>query len=202
MEFDQENGMITASYRKDSTGKAIAFPAYNHGDFKSVSDTIRFNMKTGKGMTKGTYTQQGEMYIYGEKIKKVSPDIFYAYKGRFTTCDLDTPHFAFVSNKIKFINKKVAITGPVHPEFEGVPIHTFAESNIPVIAPNGDSSNERPRLPSVNPSLYLMPGIAATHIPNKRLLVAKRNPTASAALFFIKEDIFLIIFSVSVLVSR
>ena len=28
-------------------------------------------MKTGKGLTKGTYTQQGEMYVYGEKIKKV-----------------------------------------------------------------------------------------------------------------------------------
>jgi lipopolysaccharide assembly outer membrane protein LptD (OstA) len=50
-------------------------------------------------------------------------------KGRFTTCNLDTPHFAFVSNKIKFIQNKMAFTGPVHPEFEGVP--------IPVILPFG-----------------------------------------------------------------
>ena len=51
-------------------------------------------------------------------------------RGRFTTCNLDTPHFAFVSNRIKFINKKVAITGPVHPEFEGVPIPLYLPFGI------------------------------------------------------------------------
>jgi lipopolysaccharide transport LptD-like protein len=130
MVFDQENNLITASLKKDSAGKVIAFPAFNQGDFKSVSDTIKFNPKTGKGITKGTYTQEGDMYIYGETIKKVSPDVFYAFKGRFTTCDLDTPHFAFVSNKIKFINNKMAITGPVHPEFEGVPIPIYLPFGI------------------------------------------------------------------------
>jgi len=82
-------------------------------------------MKSGKGLTKSTYTQQGEMYVYGETIKKIDNNVFYALRGRFTTCNLDTPHFAFVSNKIKFINNKVAITGPVHPEFEGVPIPIY-----------------------------------------------------------------------------
>jgi len=74
---------------------------FNQGDLKTVSDTIAFNMKSGKGVTKGTYTQQDEMFVYAEKIKKVDPTSFYAYKARFTTCNLDTPHFAFVSNKIK-----------------------------------------------------------------------------------------------------
>ena len=130
MEFDQATHLVTATIRKDTTGKVIAYPSFNQGSFKSVSDTIRFNMKTGKGLTKGTYTQEGEMYVYGQIIKKVSPDVFYAYKGRFTTCDLDTPHFAFVSNRIKFITKKMAITGPVHPEFEGVPIPLYLPFGI------------------------------------------------------------------------
>jgi LPS-assembly protein len=130
MEFDQQTHLVTASLRKDSTGKVIAFPTFKQGDSKSISDTIRFNMKTGKGLTKGTYTKQGDMYVYGKTIKKISPDVFFAYKGRFTTCDLDTPHFAFVSNKIKFINKKMAITGPVHPEFEGVPIPLYLPFGI------------------------------------------------------------------------
>jgi len=123
--FDEASGDIIASVKKDSTGKVIAFPTFKQSDFTSQSDSIRFNMKSGKGITKGTYTQQGEMYVYGEVIKKVSPDVFYALRGRFTTCNLDTPHFAFVSNKIKFITNKVAISGPVHPEFEGVPIPIY-----------------------------------------------------------------------------
>lgn len=130
IEYDQESNMITASLQKDSTGNVIAYPNFIQSDFKSVSDTIRFNMKTGKGLTKGTYTQQGEMYIYGEKIKKISPEVFFANKGRFTTCQLDTPHFAFVSNKIKFISQKVAISGPVHPEIEGVPLPVYLPFGI------------------------------------------------------------------------
>ena len=87
-------------------------------------------MKTGKGVTKSTYTQQGEMYVYGETIKKINNDVFYAKRARITTCDLDTPHFAFVSNRIKFINNKLAITGPMHPEFEGVPIPIYLPFGI------------------------------------------------------------------------
>ena len=123
--FDEASGDIIAASKKDSTGKVVAFPTYKASDFTSQSDSIRFNMKTGKGLTKGTYTQQGEMYVYGKVIKKVSPDVFYALRGRFTTCNLDTPHFAFIANRIKFINNKVAISGPVHPEFEGVPIPIY-----------------------------------------------------------------------------
>ena len=129
IEFDQRTNLVTAFLRKDSAGKVISFPTFNQGDLKTVSDTIAFNMKTGKGLTKGTYTQQDEMYIYAIKIKKIDPTSFFAYKARFTTCNLDTPHFAFVSKKIKFINKKFAVTGPVHPEFEGVP--------VPIILPFG-----------------------------------------------------------------
>ncbi len=127
--FDQQTSLVTASLKKDSAGKVISFPTLKQGESKMVSDTIGFNMKNGKGITKGTYTQQGEMYIYGERMKKINATDFYAYRARFTTCNLDTPHFAFVSKKIKFRNKKFAITGPVHPEFEGVP--------VPIILPFG-----------------------------------------------------------------
>lgn len=123
--FDESTGDIISYIKRDSTGKVIAFPTMKQSDFSSQFDSVRFNMKSGKGLTKSTYTQQGEMYVYGQVIKKVSPDVFYALRGRFTTCNLDTPHFAFISNKIKFINNKVAISGPVHPEFEGVPIPIY-----------------------------------------------------------------------------
>ena len=127
--FDQKNNLVTASFLKDSAGNVIASPTFKQGELLTVSDSLAFNMKTGKGLTKGTYTKQGEMYVYGERIKKVDSNSFFAYQARITTCTLDTPHFAFVSKKIKFINQKFAVTGPVHPEFEGIP--------IPIILPFG-----------------------------------------------------------------
>jgi hypothetical protein len=129
IEFDQRTNLVTAYLKKDTAGKVISFPTFNQGDLTTVSDTIAFNMKTGKGLTKGTYTKQNEMFVYAVKIKKVDSASFFAYKARFTTCNLDTPHFSFVSKKIKFITKKFAVTGPVHPEFEGVP--------VPIILPFG-----------------------------------------------------------------
>ncbi len=128
--FDEASGDIIASIKRDSTGKVISLPTYKQEDFTSQSDSIRFNMKSGKGLTKSTYTQQGEMYVYGQVIKKVDNNVFYALRGRFTTCNLDTPHFAFISNKIKFITNKLAITGPVHPEFEGIPIPIYLPFGI------------------------------------------------------------------------
>ena len=122
IEFDQKTNLVSAYLAMDSTGKVVSWPTFTQADFKSVSDTIRFDMKSGKGVTKGTYTKQDEIFVYGTAIKKVDANVFYALNGRFTTCNLDTPHFAFVSKKIKFINKKMAFTGPVHPEIEGIPI--------------------------------------------------------------------------------
>ena len=127
--YDQKKNLITASYVRDSMGKVLAAPVFKQDGMLTVSDSIAFNMKSGKGITRGSYTQQGEMFIYGERIKKVDSNVFFASRSRFTTCNLDTPHFSLVSNRIKFINEKFAITGPVHPEFEGVP--------VPVILPFG-----------------------------------------------------------------
>ena len=150
--YEQSTGDIIASIKRDSSGKVISLPTFKQADFTSQSDSIRFNMKSGKGLTKSTYTQQGEMYVYAKVIKKVNDNVFYALRGRFTTCNLDTPHFAFVSNRIKFINNKVAISGPVHPEFEGVPIPIYFPFGIyplsqgrhsGLLAPNFTTSEQR-----------------------------------------------------------
>jgi LPS-assembly protein len=129
IEYDQKTNIVTAYMTKDSLGNIVSYAAFTQKDFKSNSDTIRFNLLTGKGQTKGTYFTQNEMFVYATLSKKIDSATIYAQKVRFTTCNLDTPHFAFVSNKVKFINQKMAFTGPVHPEFEGVP--------VPVVLPFG-----------------------------------------------------------------
>ncbi len=123
--MDQPNNLLLATYSRDSLGAMIGQPKMTQADTKMESDSMVFNMKTQKGITINTFTQSGEMYVMGEKMKKISKNDYYAFHGRFTTCNLDTPHFAFRTNKMKLINKEMAITGPVHPEFEGVPIPIY-----------------------------------------------------------------------------
>jgi len=125
IEYDQSRNMVEATPAKDTAGNPIGLPKMVQQDNTMQSDTILYNIKTQKGITHHTNTQSGEMYVHAEKMKKINPQEYYAYKGVFTTCNLDTPHFAFVANKMKLVNKKMAITGPIHPEFEGVPLPIY-----------------------------------------------------------------------------
>ena len=130
VELDQADTNINRYNSVDSLGDIVERANFKQGQTSFQSDTIRFNFKTQKGLTKNTFTQSGEMFIQGDNVKKVSPTTMYAKHGVMTTCDLDDPHFGFRYNKIKIINKKLAVSGPIHPEFEGVPVPIYLPFGI------------------------------------------------------------------------
>ncbi len=120
--YDQESQMVKAYGSLDSTGNPLSKPLLIQGETKSVSDSILFNLKTAKGVIKNTFFQEGEIYVYAQVLKKISADEAFASKARFTTCNLDTPHFAFRTGKMKIINNRMGISSAAFPEFEGVPM--------------------------------------------------------------------------------
>jgi hypothetical protein len=121
IELDNESSIARAYFVRDSTGKVLDRPVLVDGDMTSESDSMFYNFKTQRGLTKSTYTKQGEMFVFAERIKKFDATSFFASMGRFTTCNLDTPHFAFRARKMKLVNNKWAYSGLAYPEFEGVP---------------------------------------------------------------------------------
>jgi LPS-assembly protein len=125
VELDQQTNILTATSSKDSLGEIVERARFKQAENDFQSDTIRFNFKTQRGLTKNTFTQQGELYVKGDDIKKINASTVYVKSARFTTCNLDEPHFAFRTNKLKIINNKIAISGPTHPEFEGVPVPIY-----------------------------------------------------------------------------
>lgn len=120
--YDQVSQNIRAYGAKDTSGNPMSNPKFKEGTMTSVNDSIYFNMKSGKGLTKNTYFQQGEIFVNATTMKKVSKEDAFAWKARFTTCNLDDPHFAFRTNKLKIVMDKLGVSGPAFPEFEGVPI--------------------------------------------------------------------------------
>lgn len=125
VEIDQQTQLMTAFNKRDSAGMVTEEAKFEQGEQSFTSDTIVYNFKTQKGLTQNTITQSGEMFIHMRKAKKIDNAVTYGLKGEFTTCNLDHPHFAFVASKMKIVNKKLAISGPVHPEFEGVPVPIY-----------------------------------------------------------------------------
>jgi lipopolysaccharide assembly outer membrane protein LptD (OstA) len=130
VEIDQETQILTAYNKLDSLGDVIERANFKQGETAFQSDTIHFNFKTQKGLTKNTYTSSGELFVKAEFAKKVTPTTMYARNGVVTTCDYDDPHFGFHYNKIKIINKKLGVSGPIHPEFEGVPVPIYLPFGI------------------------------------------------------------------------
>ncbi|MGB8193737.1 MAG: putative LPS assembly protein LptD, partial [Chitinophagaceae bacterium] len=123
--LDQPRKVVIATYTMDSLGNREGIPNFIDGENKLTADTIVYNIETQKGITKNSYTQSGEIHFHATTSKKISPNEFFLLGGRFTTCNLDTPHFAFRTRKMKLVNQKVAVSGPIHPEFEDVPVPIY-----------------------------------------------------------------------------
>ncbi|MGI8952628.1 MAG: putative LPS assembly protein LptD [Chitinophagaceae bacterium] len=120
--YNQQTQTVTAYGGTDTANNPLSKPKITQQGSTSISDTINFNLKSQKGLSKNTYYNEGEIFVNAQTVKKVTKDIAFAYRARFTTCNLDTPHFDIRARKLELINNKFAVSGPAFPEFEGVPI--------------------------------------------------------------------------------
>ena len=160
--LNQETQILTAYNKLDSSGDVEERAHFKQKDEEFQSDTIHFNFRTQKGLTKNTYTENGGAFIQARVAKKVNQNTMYAKNGIMTTCDYDEPHFGFHYDKVKIINNKLAVSGPIHPEFEGVPIPIYLPFGIfpltqgrhsGLLAP-GLETNEKYGLGLVNGGYY------------------------------------------------
>ena len=135
--YDQGTNTITAYGGTDTAKGALNKPVILRQGSKTIMDTITINAKSQRLRTQNTYYNEGEIFVHADIVKSVDKNTAYAWKGRFTTCNLDTPHFDFVAKKMKLIKNNIAVSGPAYPEFEGVP--------IPIVLPFGIFPLERGR---------------------------------------------------------
>ena len=112
IEIDFKNNLVHASGTKDSAGKMTQTPVFSNKDGKYDAGEITYNFNTKKGKIKDVITQQGEGYIHGRDIKKDTNNTYYVGHGKYTTCDLDHPHFYIGAKKIKVIPDDKIVTGP------------------------------------------------------------------------------------------
>jgi LPS-assembly protein len=175
VELDQATNILTAYSEKDSLGNMITRADFKQGEQGFQSDIIRYNFKTQKGLTQNTYTREQEFYIQAALFKKVNATTTFAKRVVMTTCEYDVPHFGFVANKGKFISGKVAITGPVHPEFEGVPIPIYLPFGIFPLQNKRHSGFLPPQF-TVNQDFGLgLEGLGYYHVLNDYLDVTLRG---------------------------
>jgi hypothetical protein len=107
-----DNSVIAKGGIDDSTGRKIGTPNFKQGSENYVADNIKYNFKTRKGIIAGVVTQQGEGYLHGETVKKNEYDELFVKHARYTTCNLEHPHFFIQADEIKVLPGDKLISGP------------------------------------------------------------------------------------------
>ncbi len=107
-------------------------PVFWDGNQELKGEWMAYNLKTGRGRVRyGRSTYEQGIYR-GEEIREVSQENILVKGGRFTTCDLDTPHYYFWSRKMKIIPKDKVIAKPVVLYIHDLPIAAIPFCIFPI----------------------------------------------------------------------
>lgn len=143
---DYGNSTLYADGKVDSTGHYTGRPTFEDGEQTYTTTKIAYNYKTKKGRVDGARTKQGEAVIIGTSLRKENDSTYYIKDGRFTTCDLEHPHFYIQSKKLKVIPRDKIISGPLRLVIEGFP--------MPLPVPFGFFPNQQGRRSGVLLPVY------------------------------------------------
>lgn len=159
IEIRIDSSQVFAHGIYDTSGKYIDRPLFSQGDQNFSAYSIRYNFKSKKGKIVDVITQEGESYIHGQQVKRMDTEELYIKNGKYTTCNLEHPHFYIHASKLKVIPDDKIVTGPAYMVIEDVP--------TPLAVPFGLFPNKKERSSGIliptygeSPSLgfYLMNG--------------------------------------------
>ena len=121
----------------DTTGKTLrGSPDLVDGGETYKGSRVSYNFRTKRGKIALAQTEIEEGYYYGDDIKKVDADVLFVGSGRYTTCELEHPHYFFASPEMKVSLRDEVVARPVY----------LYVSDVPVFAlPFGVFPNERGR---------------------------------------------------------
>ncbi|MBC7125549.1 MAG: LPS-assembly protein LptD, partial [Bacteroidales bacterium] len=141
IEFDMETKQVYASGLPDSTGKISGKPKFKEGSQSFEMEKIYYNFDTRRAKIIGVVTEQSGGFMHSAVTKKMEDDVVNLQGGKYTTCDLDHPHFYIAITKGKMIPDKKIVAGPAYLVIEDVP--------FPLIIPFGFFPNTRKRAAGV-----------------------------------------------------
>lgn len=119
--IDLNKKEVYATYRYDKDSNKIEIPEFTDGSDKMTAHTLRYNFDTEKAYIESVSVMQDENFLYMEKAKRHPNDELHFLRGRFTTCDLEEPHYHFQLSRAILIPDKRIVSGPMNLWIKGVP---------------------------------------------------------------------------------
>lgn len=126
MRMEMESSSIYAEGRMDSAkNELVGTPVFKDGSDEFEARVIKYNFKTKEGFVNDVQTQQQNGYLFGEITKMHANKEIHLKNGRYTTCDLDHPHFYLELTRAKVIPNDKIITGPCYFVLLDIPVYVL-----------------------------------------------------------------------------
>ena len=124
IEFDMAISQVYATgLPNDTTGKMEGLPVFTDESQTFNCQSIKYNFKTKKGYIEAVKTEQDEGFLHSEITKKDEFGHIHMKDGKYTTCDLDHPHFYLALTKAKSIPGDKIISGPAYLVIADIPLY-------------------------------------------------------------------------------
>jgi hypothetical protein len=137
IEIDLALNEVFASGLTDSLGNVTGRPVMTEGTETFEAQTMRYNFETKRGLIHGIITEQEGGFLHGQTTKKHENDHLHIQGGKYTSCDLDHPHFYIALTRAKVIPDDKVVSGPAYLVIEDIP--------LPIAVPFGFFPNKRGR---------------------------------------------------------
>lgn len=153
IELQWDSNLVYAETEKDSAGKTIGDVVFKDDGNEYKSKKISYNFKSEKGKVYQVRTQEGDGFMHAEAVKRNEYDEWYGSRAKYTTCDLEHPHYYLSSRKMKLVPDKIIVSGPANIVIADIPTPLYVPFAIfpvkkdrksGIIFPQyGDESNSR-----------------------------------------------------------
>ncbi len=110
--FDADTELLTA--RQD--------PVLLEGDQRVYGDQMGYDLEERKAFVTAGATVYDQGYYRGTRILRDADGTLQVAKGRYTSCDLETPHYDFRSDQMKIYLRDKAVARPVYLYLGNLPI--------------------------------------------------------------------------------
>ncbi len=122
---DWETKAIESDYVLDTAGRKVGRPMFQDGSEIYQTDDITYNFQSKRALIKGVVTEQEGAFMHGDNVKKNEENELFIKGARYTTCNLEHPHFFIESQKLKVIPKNKVVSGPFNVKFRDLPTPLF-----------------------------------------------------------------------------
>ncbi|MFH2094519.1 MAG: putative LPS assembly protein LptD, partial [Bacteroidota bacterium] len=122
IELDLGDRIVSAVGLADSTGKVIGSPEFKDGKDEFKSKELKYNFETKKGYITEVFSEQNGGYLHSRITKMQANKEIHLKDGKYTTCNLEHPHFYIALTKAKVIPDDKIVSGPAYLVVEDIPV--------------------------------------------------------------------------------